>query len=367
MDLARTPEQEQIAAAVRRFADQHIDMPRLRMWDGLRAGIDDETWRQVVALGWLGIGAPAPAGGLGLELPEIAVWFEEAARGLVPLAIVQAVRAVRCLAGLDPEAIELAELVTGHKLLAVSVPRFGERESSAVRLEGSEGRERLEGEVSFLSNGGRADWHLLLTWRGVDVPAFVLVEGKEGDACELRTFDGDRQVRVRYGSTPVRRVLARGVEAHELWQQLWLEQQALAFAEMVGIMDAALHRTVDYVKQREQFGQKIGAFQAVQHQVADMATALTAARHLAWQAITRLAAGSLEGWEFPAAAAFLGPAAKRVTLTAHHLHGGAGYVLDHPLHYYSERALALSVRYTREEVALANMADWWLERDVDLS
>ena len=71
-------------------------------------------------------------------------------------------------------------------------------------------------------------------------------------------------------------------------------------------MEAALDMTVAYVKEREQFGQKIAVFQAVQHQVADMATAFTAARHLAWQAITRLAAGSEEGSELEHAAAFVG-------------------------------------------------------------
>ena len=362
MDLARTPEQEQIAAAVRRFAVDRIDVARLRMWESTAAGIDEETWQQIASLGWLGIGASASAGGLDLGLPEIAAWFEEAARSLVPLPVMHAVRAIRCLARLDPAAAELPELVAGRKLVAANVPRFAESEAPELRLEGSAGRERLAGEVSFLSNGARADWHLLLAWQA-DGPAFVLVEKREGDLQELRTFDGDRQVRVRYASVPVCRVLVHGSAARDLWRQLWQEQQALAFAEIAGVMDAALDRTVQYVKQREQFGQKIGAFQAVQHQVADMAIALTAGRHLAWQAITRLAAGSLEGWELAAAAAFLGPAGKRLTLTAHHLHGGAGYVLDHPLHYYSERALALSIRYVGEEEALATMAHWWLDRE----
>ena len=60
-------------------------------------------------------------------------------------------------------------------------------------------------------------------------------------------------------------------------------------------MEAVLDMTVAYVKEREQFGQKIAVFQAVQHQVADMATAYTAARHLAWQAITRAGGGHRAG------------------------------------------------------------------------
>jgi len=114
--------------------------------------------------------------------------------------------------------------------------------------------------------------------------------------------------------------------------------------------------TVEYVKQREQFGQKIAVFQAVQHQVADMATTLTAARHLVWQAITRLAAGTADGSELPMAAAFAGQAFKRLTLSAHHLHGGAGYVIEHPLHYHAERAQSLCIRYAPEGAALEEIA-----------
>jgi alkylation response protein AidB-like acyl-CoA dehydrogenase len=94
----------------------------------------------------------------------------------------------------------------------------------------------------------------------------------------------------------------------------------------------------------------------VQHQVADMATAFTAARHLAWQAICRRAATSETGGELDAAAAFVGPAFKRLTWTAHHLHGGAGFVVEHPLHHHSERAQALSIRFTPEGPALGAVA-----------
>jgi alkylation response protein AidB-like acyl-CoA dehydrogenase len=125
---------------------------------------------------------------------------------------------------------------------------------------------------------------------------------------------------------------------------------------MVGGMKAALDMTVAYVKEREQFGQKIAVFQAVQHQVADMATAHTAARHLAWQAISRLAEGTVQGVDLEMAAAFAGRSFKQITLTAHHLHGGAGFVVEHPLHYHAERAQALCIRHTPEAAALGAIA-----------
>jgi alkylation response protein AidB-like acyl-CoA dehydrogenase len=134
------------------------------------------------------------------------------------------------------------------------------------------------------------------------------------------------------------------------------QQVALALAEMVGGMSAVLEMTVAYVKEREQFGQKIAVFQAVRHQVADMGTSFTAARHLAWQAICRVARRSEQGTELASAVAYVGQAFKRLCWTAHHLHGGAGFVVEHRLRFHSERAQSLCVRYAPEAPALAEIA-----------
>ena len=69
-----------------------------------------------------------------------------------------------------------------------------------------------------------------------------------------------------------------------------------------------------------------------------------------------MAAGTEDGSELPVAAAFAGQAFKRLTLSAHHLHGGAGYVIEHPLHYHAERAQSLCVRYASEAPALGEIA-----------
>src|SRR5262249_42922071 len=162
--------------------------------------------------------------------------------------------------------------------------------------------------------------------------SLVLVEAA-AKLSPLRTFDGEWQAVARYERLPVQRLSPAG-QGGGVLTRIRRQQTALALAEMVGGMDGVLAMTVAYVKEPEQFGQKLAVFQAVQHQIADMATTFTAARHLAGQAITRLAAGTEEGEELETAAAFVGQAFKRLTLAAHHLHGGAGYVVEHPLHYH---------------------------------
>lgn len=355
MRLMPTPEQQALQDAVARFCAEQITPERLAGWAREPRGIDADAWAAIAALGWFGLAVPERHGGSGLGFVELALVLQECARGLVPRGVIDAVRAGHALARLAPEADELAALARGEATLALA---FDEQHARAAEhfttaIEGGP-TARVRGEKWYVANGAAATWHLVAGRDGGRL-AFALVRGAEATARRLRTFDGAEQAVVRYEDVAGRRLGPR-TEAAAAFAALRREATALALAEMVGGMAAALDMTVAYVKEREQFGQKIAVFQAVQHQIADMATAYTAARHLAWQAITRLAAGSEQGGELEQAAAFVAPAFKRLTWSAHHLHGGAGYVVEHPLHWHSERAQALAIRFAPEASALADIA-----------
>jgi len=223
-----------------------------------------------------------------------------------------------------------------------------------ARVDGDGAAQRMSGEKCFVTMP-RADLHIVAARRGGET-VLALVDGAEAVVEPVRAFDEAPQATLRYTAAPVLRLLHGDGQGDEALRRLRRLQTALALAEMVGGMAAALDMTVAYVQQREQFGQKIGVFQAVQHQVADMAIAHTAARHLAWQVICRIAAGSEEGVELETAAAFVARAFRDITISAHHLHGGAGYIVEHPLHLHAERAVSLGLRYAPEAEALAAVA-----------
>ncbi len=351
MHLSPTPEQQELKDAVRRFCDEQVTPERLAAWEKEPAGIDDTCWRSVATLGWFGLGLPLAAGGSGLGLVEVACVLEECARGLIPRRVINAIRGAHALAQLDPGQVVLPALARGEQTVALAFDEHYVRDpqmyTTELRRQGA--GSVLSGEKWYVPEAAHSDWHLVAA-RNDGGATVVLAPAEHGHVSPLRTFDGERQGVVRYDRVPVTALLAGDFDL------VRRQQVALGLAEMVGGMDAVLAMTVAYVKEREQFGQKIAVFQAVQHQVADMATAFTAARHLAWQAITRLAAGTEEGTELETAAAFTGQAFKRLTLSAHHLHGGAGYVVEHPLHYHAERAQALCIRYAPEGPALSVVA-----------
>ena len=357
MQLAPTPDQQALQEAVERFCREQITPERLRAWESEPRRIDGASWKAIAELGWFGLGLPESCGGSGLGLTEVACLLQECARGLIPRSVINAIRGGWALAQLDPEAPELADVARGARVVALAFDEYSATDPTAftTTLQGRGSSAEVNGEKWYVPNGVSADLQIVAAREGHGV-SLALVAADDTERRALRTFDGEEQAVIRYPSVAARRRLGPAGDAAGALRSLRRAGTALAFAEMVGGMQAALETTVAYVKEREQFGQKIAVFQAVQHQVADMAMAFTAGRHLAWQAITRIDSGSEQGMELMHAAVFVPQAFKRVTFSAHHLHGGAGYVLEHPLHYHSERAQALCIRYAPEAGALATVA-----------
>lgn len=367
MYLCPTAEQQEIKDAVRRFCQERISAERLGAWEKEARGVDDVFWKSVSELGWFGFGLPAAVGGSARGLTDVACLLEECGRGLVPRRVINAIRNGVILAGLGVGDELLSGMARGERAVsfACDEQNASDPESFQTRIVAHDGADCVDGEKWYVADAMEADFHVVAAREGSGV-TLALVQAQAARSTALRTtalraFDGERQAIVRYDRVPVRQRLCPPGQGAQSLAVIRREQTALALAEMVGGMDAVLAMTVAYVKEREQFGQKIAVFQAVQHQVADMATAFTAARHLAWQAITRLAAGSAEGWELVTSAAFVGQAFKRVSLSALHLHGGAGYVVEHPLHYHAERAQSLCIRHAPEGPALAEVAKTLLD------
>jgi alkylation response protein AidB-like acyl-CoA dehydrogenase len=359
MDLAPTEEHAELIAAVRDYCRREVTPERLLQWEAKPGLVDAQLRPAIAALGWLGLGVPTSAGGSGASLLDVAFLLEEGARGLLPRPLAASIRASTALARLDPASSVLSDLAAGRRTLALALDEESARRPSAYRttIAASGSGAVVNGAKAYVPEGADADLHLVAAREGSGV-SLVLVERAAAGVsiASLRGFGGDRQAHVTYAGAPVlARVSAPGGGA-AAFERLQREQLALALAEMIGGMEEVVAMTVAYVKEREQFGQKIALFQAVRHQVADIGTTLTAARHLAWQAITRVAKDALQGDELASAAAFVGQGFKRVCWTGHHLHGGAGFVVEHRLRFHSERAQSLCIRYAAEEPALAQIA-----------
>jgi alkylation response protein AidB-like acyl-CoA dehydrogenase len=120
---------------------------------------------------------------------------------------------------------------------------------------------------------------------------------------------------------------------------------AATCAEMVGGAQAVLDATVDYAKEREQFGKPIGAFQAVQHHCANMAIDVLSARFIAYEAIWRLGRGLPAAVEVSVAKSWVSDAYERVCALGHQVHGAIGFTAEHELHHFTRHAMSSALSF----------------------
>lgn len=366
MDLALTDAQIAIQQEARRFLTAEITRERRLAWDQTPAGYDADFWRAVGGLGWLGFAVPEATGGQGASLLDLGVLLEECGRAVAPFGIFAAVAGGLALDALGTEAQRrewLPAVAGGERLIGLAVAeRDAVLEPSAMTttLARQRGMLRLDGEKRWVLQGVTADAFLVAARDGGGVSVALVPAGAPGVTVEASsTLAKDRQSTVRLAGVtlPADACCAAAGDAWPRLEGLRRVLAALLCADLIGGADAVLDMTVRYVSEREQFGAKLGTFQAVQQMIAVMAIELEGARHVARQALWRLAAGQPAEREVAIAKAWTGRAYREITLLAHQLHGGAGYVVEHPLHRHTLRAKQAELLFGSTEEWLEDLAD----------
>ena len=164
---------------------------------------------------------------------------------------------------------------------------------------------------------------------------------------ELKTLADDRQSEVVFNNVNLSKndVLGAAGKSAEPLRRV-LDKAAIAkCAEMVGGAQQVLEMTVDYVKQRVQFGRAVGAFQAVQHHCANMVVYVDTSRMLTYKAGWMLSEGIPCHKEVAMAKAWTSDAYRKVTLLSHQCIGGVGFMEDHDLPLYSKRAKSAEIAF----------------------
>src|SRR5439155_4149805 len=143
------------------------------------------------------------------------------------------------------------------------------------------------------------------------------------------------------GATAERLGTAAG---EELFEFLWSRGALLTSAFLTGAGEAALDLTVEYARQRVQFGQPIGSFQAIQHRCAEMKVDVDGARWVTLEAAWRLSQGQPSG-DWSVAKAYVSDALRRLVTHAHQVHGAIGFSEEHPMPLFSRRVKALEAQF----------------------
>jgi alkylation response protein AidB-like acyl-CoA dehydrogenase len=312
VDLRPSEEQQQLRDALRRLFERRMAELVERLPDPPRHDAARDL-ADALAVGLPGLGLPEDVGGVG-TLADLAVAHEELGRGLAgPLlpAIGAAGRLLLHASGTGRHEL-LAAVADGTRTATVALDM-----TSVVAGPAVTDVLIVNGNDVFVVPSAVAQWREHET--GCDIPTWAITV-EASSAAE--------------GSLAIE---ASGIAAFHA------DVAVLAAARQLGGGRAVLERTIDHVRTREQFDRAIGTFQAVQHQLADIATELDATELTVAQGAWAIDAGLApdEVRRLAAIAALTATAAfRRATLVAHQLHGGMGFVLDSPLHLWSARAVA---------------------------
>ena len=289
------------------------DFRRIRALRFNEPGFDRSVFREMCGMGWLGLMVPENSGGSGLGLREFCALAEELGASLVPEPLIGAAMAAQLL----PQS-HLGDVLNGDRIV---LPAWQERPHSVDIADGETLGHggRVNGKKLFVGMAAGADAFLVsLAGGGV-----VLVErSAPGVHLELiQTQDGGNTGTLTLDNVAAEILPGDAAEA--------LEAAILATsAYLLGVMDRVFGVTLEYLKTREQFGRKIGSFQALQHRSADLKIQVSLTRAVVEAAAAtfdRCADLEVRRAAVSRAKVRASEAASIVTRGCIQLHGGIGY------------------------------------------
>ncbi len=381
MEIELNEEQTLLRDNVRRFAEEVV-RPRAKEID--RTGeFPRQFFTQAGEMGLTGVAVPEEYGGAGLDTVSYCLVIEEISRACANSGVILSVNnSLVCdpllKFGSEEQKRELlAPLAAGRKLgcFGLTEPGAG---SDAASLRTSARRDGddyvLDGSKVFITNGTDAD--LALVFATVDpakkhrgITAFVVPTDTPG----FRR--GVHEVKLGVNASGTTELVLEGVRvpaSHRLGEEgdgfriamTTLDGGRIGIAaQAVGIAQAALTDALAYAQQREQFGQHLADFQAIQFYLADMSTELDAARLLTWKAAWAKDRGKRFTLEAAQAKLFASEMAQRVTNKALQIHGGYGYSRDYNVERYFRDARITEIYEGTSEIQKMVIADWVLNKD----
>lgn len=278
MSLVADPEQRQLRESARAFFAEHAPVTALRR---LRDSADPlgyslPLWQEMAGLGWAGIAIPEDSGGLGFGFTGLAILLEEGGRTLAatPLFATCVLGSSALLLGGSPaqKARLLPRVAAGELRLALALEESHRHDPHRLTLRASatDGGMRLHGEKQFVLDGHGADLLLVATASGDILLVDPATPGVQ--LTRVHTMDSRNVARVEFRDVllPADALLGEGAAPAGVLEQVLDRGRAAIAAEMLGSAEACFERTVDYLKQRQQFGVPIGSFQALQHRAAQL-------------------------------------------------------------------------------------------------
>jgi alkylation response protein AidB-like acyl-CoA dehydrogenase len=371
MELEFSTDQDELRDSIRAVLvrESPISLARKVVEDGARP---TELWNTVTSLGWPALTVPEADGGIGLGMIEAGILAEELGRVIAPGAllptITQFVPAVREAGTAEQRERFLGAVANGTCSGTLAVAEHAGSYDPAtvaatVTLDGDTAV--LQGEKRFVIEGDAVDEIVVVVREpgttGDDGVRAVVVPADAVTHSPVHAIDGSRRLtHVNLDGVRVARdrVLGTGSSA-ALPLRRAIEEATVAIAlEVVGTSQQIFDVTLEYAKQREQFGVPIGSFQAIKHKFADMMVALERARATGYFAALTIAEDDERRTTATSVAKVAaGDCQRLLGKEGIQIHGGIGYTWEHDMHLYVKRVRSGEVMFGSSSTHRARIAD----------
>jgi alkylation response protein AidB-like acyl-CoA dehydrogenase len=351
VDLGLSEEQEMLKNFARDFLEKEVPEKYVRDMEEDARGYSSEVWSKMAEQGWQGLIIPEEYGGTSLGFLDLIVLLEEFGRALVPGPFIPTVLATIALleGGSDAQKQQhLPRIASGEVIGTLAVTEPSARwDAEGIQLEATKGADgyTLNGTKLFIPDAHVADLLVVAArtgGQGEDGVTLFLVDGKSaGLSTEtLKTIASDKQCEVKFENVqvPAANVLGAEGKGWEILQRVILKATVAECAYLVGLAQMDFEISVNYAKERVQFGRPIGSFQAIQHKCADMVTDVDGARFIMYRAAWSVAEGEPDAaLNVHMAKAWCSEATRRVVAHGQQIHGGIGFTKDYKIQLFFRR------------------------------
>jgi 3-oxocholest-4-en-26-oyl-CoA dehydrogenase beta subunit len=365
MDLAFTEEQLSLRDLAKQIFIGHCTDERLRELEHSRAAFDQDLWAELARAHLLGFGLSEDLGGNGGGILELCLLLEQAGRAAAPVplwaALVTGALPVAMFGTEEQKTRLLTPLLEGGSIVTSAFEEPGSRDplspAAVARIEGDEWR--IDGVNVHVPAASLAS-RVVVPARAADGVGLFLVDPAapgvtvtEQPNTALEPLSKLELLGVRVGDADV----LMPPDARAAFEIILDHAQVGLCALQLGVAEAALRLTAEYLSGREQFGRPLGSFQAVQQRAADAYVDVEAMRWTMWRAAWLLSEGSPATDEVLEAKYLASEGGHRVLAASQHLHGGIGVDMTYPLHRYTFLAKQIELTLGGATEQLAKLGD----------
>ena len=359
MDLRFTEAQEILRKMVRDFLATECPKTLVREIEKSEQGYSPELWKKMAELGWMGLVIPEEYEGMGYTFQDLTILLEEAGRNILPGPLITtAISTFPILeAGTEEQKKEFLPKIARGELIITTAQLESEGifDASGINVKATAKGEDfiINGTKLFVEMAHVADCIICVTRtkEGSDekgITLFLVDAKSPGIKCEvIPTISADRLCEVRFDNVavPKKNMLGKLDAGWPLVEMMTRKGSIAKSAESVGAMQTCVEMTVAYCKERVQYERPIGAFQALQHIMANMWTSMKTGQYLLYEAAWMESEGLPCTKEASFTKAYINGVYIDVSQWAIRLHGGIGTSYDHDIPLYYRRSKAADTAY----------------------